>query len=79
MAALKQITSLTKVFKAVAASRTTQALASKNFYTYSKEPAYPIPDKEPCWVKSAEEALQQAGLSSGWLFIVVKFFCENVN
>ncbi|XP_043469085.1 4-hydroxybutyrate coenzyme A transferase [Leptopilina heterotoma] len=64
MAALKQITSLTKAFKAVAASRTTQALVSKNFYTYSKEPAYPIPDKEPCWVKSAEEALQQAGLTS---------------
>ncbi|XP_033208942.1 4-hydroxybutyrate coenzyme A transferase-like [Belonocnema kinseyi] len=64
MAALKQITSLTKVFKAMTATRASRVLASKNFYTYVNEPGMPIPDKEPCWVKTAEEAVQKAGLMS---------------
>ena len=44
-----------------------RALGSKNYYTYVNEPSMPIPNKDPCYVKSSEEALEAAGLSSGQL------------
>ena len=74
MAALKQITSLTKVFKVMTASRSNGVLASKNYYTYSNEPGMPIPDKEPCWVQTAEEAIEKAGLTSGRLPSICVFY-----
>ena len=68
MAALKRMTGLTGSLKALTASKTRQHLP-KTYYTYVNEPSMPIPNKEPTWVKSAEEAVEQAGLGSGNLHI----------
>lgn len=65
MAALKRITGLTGRLKALSTSNAHRLHLPKTYYTYVNEPSMPIPDKEPIWVKSAEEALDQAGLASG--------------
>lgn len=62
MAALKRMTALTR---ALTASRMIRVHAPKTYYTYVNEPSMPIPGKEPCWVKTAEEAIENAGLTSG--------------
>jgi hypothetical protein len=42
----------------------TFAPAAKSYHSYVKEPTMLIPNKEPCYVDSAEEALESAGLAS---------------
>lgn len=53
-----------KAFKALAASRASRTLGPKSFYTYVNEPSMPILDRTPCWVKTANEAIEAAGLTS---------------
>lgn len=65
MASLKHIKNFTWSSNALIKRSTYGNNLSKNFYTYVNEPAMPIPGKEPCWVKTSEEAIQQAGLKSG--------------
>lgn len=72
MAALKQMTKLTGTLKALTSTNGYRPQAAKTFYTYVNEPAMPIPDREPCWVKSSEEAMERAGLSSGNEFYMKK-------
>ncbi|XP_011871694.1 PREDICTED: uncharacterized protein LOC105564140 isoform X1 [Vollenhovia emeryi] len=66
MAALKRITSLTRALATMtSASRPCiQRATRKTFFTYVNEPSMPIPSKEPCWVKTADEAIEQAQLDS---------------
>ncbi|KAK0183077.1 hypothetical protein PV327_001149 [Microctonus hyperodae] len=70
MAALKQMTKLTGTLKALTSTNGYRPQVAKTFYTYVNEPAMPIPDREPCWVKSSEEAIERAGLSSDQLVFV---------
>lgn len=67
MAALKRITSLTRALAtATSASRPCfHRAAKKTYYTYVNEPSMPIPGKKPCWLKTADEAIEQAELDSG--------------
>lgn len=67
MAALKRITGLTRALATMtSASRPCiQHAARKTFFTYVNEPSMPIPGKEPCWLKTADEAIEQAELDSG--------------
>ncbi|KAJ8684309.1 hypothetical protein QAD02_020101 [Eretmocerus hayati] len=55
---------MTGLSRALSAMRPYRAATSKSFHSYVNEPGMPIPDKEPCWVKSAEEAIEAAGLAS---------------
>lgn len=66
MAALKHITSLTRALATMtSASRSCiQHATRKTYFTYVNEPSMPIPDKEPCWLKTADEAIEQAELDS---------------
>ncbi|KAL6445892.1 hypothetical protein ACFW04_000939 [Cataglyphis niger] len=72
MAALKRITSLSRALAtATSASRPCFQLASrKTFFTYVNEPSMPIPGKTPCWLKTADEAIEQAELDSDQLVYV---------
>ncbi|KYN17954.1 hypothetical protein ALC57_09735 [Trachymyrmex cornetzi] len=67
MAGFKRITSLTRALATMTfASRPClQHATRKTFFTYVNEPSMPIPDKEPCWLKTADEAIEQAELDSG--------------
>lgn len=74
MAALKRMTQLTGGLKALTASNTHRLHLPKTYYTYVNEPSMLIPDKEPVWVKSAEEAVEQAGLASGnWKIYISRY------
>lgn len=65
---LQRMTSLSKALSGLMRPyRATAAVGSKSYFTYVNEPSMPIPDKEPCWVKSAEEAVEAAGLASSKL------------
>lgn len=66
MATLKRITTLTKTLNMLtASSRTSSSVASKkSYFTYVNEPSMPIPGHEPCWLKTADEAIEQAELDS---------------
>ncbi|XP_032675267.1 4-hydroxybutyrate coenzyme A transferase-like isoform X1 [Odontomachus brunneus] len=66
MAALKRITSLTRALATMtSASRPCiQHATRKTYFTYVNEPSMPIPDKGPCWLKTADEAIEQAELDS---------------
>ncbi|XP_076300935.1 succinyl-CoA:acetate/propanoyl-CoA:succinate CoA transferase isoform X2 [Lasioglossum baleicum] len=66
MATLKRITTLTKTLNMLtASSRTSSFTASKkSYFTYVNEPSMPIPGHEPCWLKTADEAIEQAELDS---------------
>ncbi|XP_076651330.1 succinyl-CoA:acetate/propanoyl-CoA:succinate CoA transferase [Halictus rubicundus] len=66
MATLKRITTLTKALNTLmASSRTSSFQASKkSYFTYVNEPSMPITDKQPCWLKTADEAIEQAELDS---------------
>ncbi|KAH0558094.1 4-hydroxybutyrate coenzyme A transferase [Cotesia glomerata] len=70
MAALNRLIKLSEGFKGLASAHGYRLQASKTFYTYVNEPAMPIPDKEPCWVKSSEEAVERAGLASDQIVFV---------
>lgn len=67
MAALKRIVNLSKTLKTMT---TTSRLccsqtSKKTYFTYVNEPSMPILDKEPCWLKTADEAIEKAELDSG--------------
>lgn len=66
MSSLQKMTSLTRALAALRPYRVqaTACSSSNGYHTYVNEPAMPIPDKEPRWVKSAEEACDAAGLAS---------------
>lgn len=76
MAALKRITSLTRALATMtSASRSCLQRASrKTYFTYVNEPSMPIPGKEPCWLKTADEAIEQAELDSGKTYPAKCFF-----
>ncbi|XP_015585358.1 uncharacterized protein LOC107263058 [Cephus cinctus] len=61
MAALKRMTSLTK---ALSTSWSYRLQMPKTYFTYVNEPAMPIPNREPHWVQTADEAIEQAKLKS---------------
>ncbi|XP_031786274.1 4-hydroxybutyrate coenzyme A transferase [Nasonia vitripennis] len=63
---LQKMTSLSRALSALRPYRAATA-GSKSYFTYVNEPSMPIPNKEPCWVKTAEEALESAGLASNKL------------
>lgn len=67
MAALKRIINLSKSLKTVATASRPCCLRSskKTYFTYVDEPSMPIPDKSPCWLKTADEAIEKAELDSG--------------
>lgn len=60
---LQKMTSLSRALSALKPYRATTA-GAKSYFTYVNEPSMPIPNKEPCWVKTAEEAIESAGLAS---------------
>ena len=66
MSSLQKMTGLTRALKNLRPYRPAAASVgtSKSYFTYVNEPAMPIPNKEPTWVKSAEEAVEAAGLAS---------------
>ncbi|XP_029045910.2 4-hydroxybutyrate coenzyme A transferase-like [Osmia bicornis bicornis] len=66
MAALKRIIDLSKSLKTVATTSRPGCLQSskKTYFTYVDEPSMPIPDKQPCWLKTADEAIEKAELDS---------------
>ncbi|EFN64764.1 4-hydroxybutyrate coenzyme A transferase [Camponotus floridanus] len=72
MAALKRITSLTRALAtATSTSRPCfHRAAKKTYFTYVNEPSMPIPGKQPCWLKTADEAIEQAELDSDQLVYV---------
>lgn len=70
MASLKHIKNLTWNLNALAKRNNYVINSSKSFYSYVNEPAMPIPDKEPCWVKTSEEAAERAGLKSDQVVFV---------
>ncbi|XP_020283620.1 uncharacterized protein LOC109854685 [Pseudomyrmex gracilis] len=68
MAALKRITGLTH--RALATMTTSSRswlqdrTTRKTYFTYVNEPSMPIPGKEPCWLKTADEAIEKSELDS---------------
>ncbi|XP_014604419.1 PREDICTED: 4-hydroxybutyrate coenzyme A transferase-like [Polistes canadensis] len=67
MAAIKRLTGLTKALTSMTTSTTRISCLpaiKKNYFTYVNEPSMPIPGKEPCWLKTADEAIEQANLDS---------------
>lgn len=70
MAALKRMVNLSKTLKTMT---TTSRLccfqtSRKTYFTYVNEPSMPILNKEPCWLKTADEAIEKAELDSGNYF-----------
>jgi len=67
MASFKHLTSLTKALATMTfpSRPCLQHATRKTFFTYVNEPSMPIPNKEPCWLKTADEAIEQAELDSG--------------
>ena len=55
---------MTGLARALASLRPYRAAGAKSYFTYVNEPSMPIPDKEPCYVQCAEEAIEAAGLTS---------------
>ncbi|KZC05952.1 PREDICTED: 4-hydroxybutyrate coenzyme A transferase-like [Dufourea novaeangliae] len=72
MATLKRIITLSKTLNTLTAtSRSCSFQASKkSYFTYVKEPSMPIPGKQPCWLKTADEAIEQAELDSDQVVFV---------
>lgn len=69
MAALKRILNLSKTIKTITSTfRLCVQTSKKTYFTYVNEPSMPILDKEPCWVKTADEAIEKANLDSGNYF-----------
>ncbi|XP_011505175.1 PREDICTED: uncharacterized protein LOC105367992 [Ceratosolen solmsi marchali] len=67
---LQKMTSMTRWLSALRPYRVTFASATKNYYTYVNEPSMLIPNKEPCYLECAEEALESAGLASNQIIFV---------
>lgn len=73
MAAFKRITGLTRIFMSMTTSNTRiccPSLSKKNYFTYVNEPSMPIPGKQPCWLNTADECIEQAGLDSDQVVFV---------
>ncbi|XP_076630591.1 succinyl-CoA:acetate/propanoyl-CoA:succinate CoA transferase [Colletes latitarsis] len=71
MAALKRIVNLSRTLKTMTAtSRPCIQASKKTYFTYVNEPSMPIPDKEPCWLKTVDEAIEQAELDSDQVVFV---------
>ncbi|KAL7300164.1 hypothetical protein TKK_0007162 [Trichogramma kaykai] len=66
MSSIQKLQTLSRALSALKPYRAA-AVGSKSYYTYVNEPAMPIPNKEPTYVKSAEEAIEKAGLASNQL------------
>ena len=64
MSSIQKLQTLTNAISALRPYRNPSAITSKSYFTYVNEPGMPIPKKEPCYVKTAEEALNAAGLAS---------------
>ncbi|XP_046610714.1 4-hydroxybutyrate coenzyme A transferase [Neodiprion virginianus] len=60
-AALKRVACLTRT---LTASWPARCQASKSYFTYSMEPGMPIPDKQPVWTSTADEAMEKACIKS---------------
>lgn len=61
-AALKRVATLTRT---LTASWPARCQASKTYFTYSPELGMPIPDKQPIWTSTADEAMEKACIRSG--------------
>ncbi|XP_066582090.1 4-hydroxybutyrate coenzyme A transferase [Prorops nasuta] len=72
MATLQRVTSFTRVLAAMSGTTRPACFqaSKKTYFTYVNEPSMPIPCKEPCWVKTAEEAIEKAGLQSDQVVFV---------
>ena len=66
MAALKRIINLSRNLKMITVPSRHYSIRTpkKSYFTYVNEPSMPIPGKEPCWLKTADEAIEQAELDS---------------
>ncbi|KOC70996.1 4-hydroxybutyrate coenzyme A transferase [Habropoda laboriosa] len=66
MAALKRIVNLSKCLKTVTTTSRPCCFqtSKKTYFTYVNEPSMPILDKQPCWLKTADEAIEKAELDS---------------
>ncbi|XP_054015505.1 4-hydroxybutyrate coenzyme A transferase-like isoform X1 [Hylaeus anthracinus] len=66
MAALKGIINLSRTLKTMTSTSRPCCfqMSKKTYFTYVNEPSMPIPGKEPCWLKTADEAIEQAELDS---------------
>lgn len=60
------MTSLSRALSGLKPYRASASTA-KSYFTYVNEPAHPVPNKEPCYLNSAEEACEAAGLTSDQL------------
>ncbi|CAK9795314.1 4-hydroxybutyrate coenzyme A transferase [Anthophora plagiata] len=72
MAALKRIINLSKCLKTVKTTSRPHCfpMSKKTYFTYVNEPSMPIPDKQPCWLKTADEAIEKAELDSDQVIFV---------
>lgn len=72
MAALKRIVNLSKTLKTVTTTPRPCCFqaSKKTYFTYVNEPSMPILDKEPCWLKTADEAIEKAELDSDQVLFV---------
>ncbi|CAK9808084.1 4-hydroxybutyrate coenzyme A transferase [Anthophora quadrimaculata] len=72
MAALKRIINLSKCLKTVTTTSRPHCfqMSKKTYFTYVNEPSMPIPDKQPCWLKTADEAIEKAELDSDQVVFV---------
>ncbi|XP_076677570.1 succinyl-CoA:acetate/propanoyl-CoA:succinate CoA transferase [Andrena cerasifolii] len=66
MAALKRIIDLSRNLKTISVPPRHYNFQTpkKSYFTYVNEPSMLIPGKEPCWLKTADEAIEQAELDS---------------
>ncbi|KOX72759.1 4-hydroxybutyrate coenzyme A transferase [Melipona quadrifasciata] len=69
MAALKRMINLSKILKTMTTTSRFQT-SRKTYFTYVNEPSMPILNKEPCWLKTADEAIEKAELDSDQLVFV---------
>ncbi|XP_033324822.1 succinyl-CoA:acetate/propanoyl-CoA:succinate CoA transferase [Megalopta genalis] len=71
MAALKRIAILSKTLNTLTvSSRRCFQTTKENYFTHGKEPSMLIPGKQPCWLKTADEAIEQAELDSDQVVFV---------
>lgn len=72
MASLKRIINLSRSLTPISVPSCHYSFQTpkKSYFTYVNEPSMPIPDKEPCWLKTADEAIEQAELDSDQIVYV---------
>ncbi|XP_012280881.1 uncharacterized protein LOC105699974 [Orussus abietinus] len=61
MAVFQRLRGLSRL---LTSSRVISLPRPNSYYTYLNETSVPLPNKEPCWVKNADEAVAKAGLKS---------------